>query len=158
MQDGELQGLAFCGETFSPRNVSIIIEKGIITEISDSTQPINQWIAPAFFNAHTHIADTVAMDTPVGDHSLAELVAPPDGLKHRILRATSDDCLCNAMRETMQFMYATGTSAFAEFREGGVHGVQLLQQVFTSEIRPVIFGRDGGEFVADGLGLSSAKH
>lgn len=158
MQDGELQGLAFCGETFSPRNVSIIIEKGIITEISDSAQPVNQWIAPAFFNAHTHIADTVAMDTPVGDHSLAELVAPPDGLKHRILRATSDDCLCNAMRETMQFMYATGTSAFAEFREGGVHGVQLLQQVFTSEIRPVIFGRDGGEFVADGLGLSSAKH
>ncbi|MDE2518266.1 MAG: amidohydrolase family protein [Methanocorpusculum sp.] len=158
MQDGELQGLAFCGETFSPRNVTISIEKGIITEIAESTKPPAGWIAPAFFNAHTHIADTVAMDTPVQGRPLADLVAPPNGLKHRILRATQDERLSAAMHETMQFMHTTGTAAFAEFREGGAHGVQLLQQADTPGIHPVIFGRDGGEFVADGLGLSSAKH
>jgi cytosine/adenosine deaminase-related metal-dependent hydrolase len=157
MQDGELHGLAFCGETFSPRNVFISIENGIIAEIAESNRSITQWIAPAFFNAHTHIADTVAMDTPVGGHSLADLVASPNGLKHRILRATHDDHLSNAMRETMRFMHATGTTAFAEFREGGAHGVQLLQQTNMPGIRPIIFGRNGGEFLADGLGLSSAK-
>lgn len=158
MQDGELQGLAFCGETFSPRNVSISIEKGIITEIAESKKPVTQWIAPAFFNAHTHIADTIAMDTPTKGRSLADLVAPPNGLKHRILRKTPEEHLSIAMHETMQFMHATGTAAFAEFREGGARGVQLLQQTNTPGIHPVIFGRDGGEFLADGLGLSNAKH
>lgn len=158
MPDGELQGLAFCGETFSPRNVSISIEKGIITRIAESKKPVTRWIAPAFFNTHTHIADTVAMDTPVGGRPLADLVAPPDGLKHRILRATPDARMSLAMQETMQFMHATGTAAFAEFREGGTDGVRLLQQAVIPGIRPVIFGRDGGEFLADGLGLSSAKH
>ncbi|MDR0981047.1 MAG: amidohydrolase family protein [Methanocalculaceae archaeon] len=158
MQDGELQGLAFCGETFSPRNVSISIEKGIITRIAESKKPVTRWIAPAFFNAHTHIADTVAMDTPVGGRPLADLVAPPNGLKHRILRATPDARMSLAMQETMQFMHATGTAAFADFREGGADGVRLLHQASVPGIRPVIFGRDGGEFPADGLGLSNAKH
>ena len=157
MQDGDLQGLAFCGETFSPRNVSISIEHGIITGITDSTAPVSRWIAPAFFNAHTHIADTVAMDTPVAGRPLADLVAPPDGLKHRILRNTPDTQLICAMRDTMQFMHATGTAAFAEFREGGLHGIELLRSASGPDICPVIFGRDGGERAADGLGLSSAK-
>lgn len=156
MQDGEVQGLAFCGETFSPRNVSIIMENGIITEISESRKPVTRWIAPAFFNAHTHIADTVAMDTLVAGRPLAELVAPPDGLKHRLLRGTSDNRLIAAMHGSMQVMHDTGTAAFAEFREGGAHGVELLHQAQIPGIRPVIFGRDGGELSADGLGLSSA--
>ncbi|HJJ90824.1 MAG TPA: amidohydrolase family protein [Methanocorpusculum sp.] len=158
MLDKELHGLAFCGDTFLPRNVSITIENSIIIHIEDSNKPITQWIAPAFFNAHTHIADTVAMDTSVADHSLADLVAPPNGLKHRFLRATPDAHLKSAMYETMQFMYSTGTTAFAEFREGGVNGVRLLQQAAIPEIHPVIFGRDGGEFLADGLGLSNATN
>ena len=91
MPDEELQGLAFCGDTFSPRNVSMYIEGGTITEITDIAGPAKQWIIPSFFNAHTHIADTVAMDTPVAESTLAKLVAPTDGLKHRILRRTSDN-------------------------------------------------------------------
>ncbi len=35
---------------------------------------------PAFFNAHTHVGDTVAMDLPVTG-ALEELVTPPNGLK-----------------------------------------------------------------------------
>lgn len=158
MKNAELTGLAFCGDTFTPCKVSIVVEHRIITGISDTHDPATQWIAPAFFNAHTHIADTVALDTPVGDRPLAELVAPPNGLKHQILRATSDALLVRAMQESMRFMRATGTSAFAEFREGGVHGVDLIRQAAAPGVTPLIFGRDGGELCADGLGLSSANN
>jgi cytosine/adenosine deaminase-related metal-dependent hydrolase len=157
MQDKELQGLAFCGETFLPRKVSISVEDGIITEITENNKPATQWIVPAYFNAHPHIADTVAMDTPTRGLPLEDLVASPNGLKHRILRATHDECLKIAMHETMQFMHATGTAAFAEFREGGPPGVQLLRQASIPGIHPIIFGRNGGEYWADGLGLSSVK-
>ncbi|MDV0442944.1 amidohydrolase family protein [Methanorbis rubei] len=157
MLNKELQGLAFCGDTFTPRNVSIVIEQGVITEIADLAKPARQWIIPSFFNAHTHIADTVAMDTQVAGRTISELVAPPNGLKHQILNKTSDDSLVCAMQETMSFMHATGTTGFAEFREGGKHGVDLFSQA-KSEISSVVFGRDGGEFIAEGLGLSSAKN
>ena len=158
MTTEEVLGRAFCGADFTPQNVSILIEDGIIRRIRENPDPADQWICPAFFNAHTHIADTVATDTPVETHTLAELVAPPDGIKHRILRATSPEDLVRAMRDSMQYMARTGTAAFADFREGGVDGVALLRKAQIPEICPVILGRDGGELAGDGLGLSSAKH
>ncbi len=155
--EGEiLEGLAFIGEAFTPENVRIFIENGRISEISESKTASTQWIVPAFFNAHTHIADTVGMDTPI-DRPLAELVAPPNGLKHRLLRETPPDRLVSAMRDTIQFMKATGTLGFADFREGGTLGVDLLDQAADPSVGMVIFGRDGGEFATRGFGLSSAK-
>jgi len=151
-----LDGLAFTGDTFTPRNVSIIIENGIIKEITDIKNPVSQWIAPAFFNAHTHIADTVGMDTKI-DRPLAELVAPPNGVKHRILQETPDEVLTSAMKDTILFMKSTGTLGFADFREGGKTGVDLLLKASDPAVRMLIFGRDGGEVVAGGFGLSSAK-
>lgn len=155
--EGEiLEGLAFIGDAFTPENVRIVIENGRISEITESKTASTQWIVPAFFNAHTHIADTVGMDTPI-DRPLAELVAPPNGLKHRLLRETPSDRLVSAMRDTIGFMKATGTLGFADFREGGTLGVDLLDQAADSSVGMVIFGRDGGEFAAHGFGLSSAK-
>ena len=82
---------------------------------------------PAFFNAHTHLADTVAMDLPAHG-SLAELVKPPDGLKHRILAATPRADLVRSMRSSIRTMIATGTAGFADFREGGADGVAALRE------------------------------
>lgn len=130
MQEETLEGLAFIGDTFTPRNVRIIIENGRISEITDSETAFSQWIVPVFFNAHTHIADTIGMDTRI-DRPLSELVAPPNGLKHRLLRETSDDRLVSAMRDTISFMKATGTLGFADFREGG-------RRVSTFSSRPPI--------------------
>ena len=56
------------------------------------------------------------------------------------------------------FMFTTGTTGFAEFREGGPHGVDLLSRAVQPGVQRVVFGRDGGEFSAEGLGLSSAKN
>ncbi|MCK7537814.1 MAG: hypothetical protein MZV63_46110 [Marinilabiliales bacterium] len=65
-----------------------IIENGIITAIEENTSAPECWICPAFFNAHTHLGDTIAMDCGVnGD--LMSLVTPPHGLKHRLLAAAS---------------------------------------------------------------------
>eukprot|EP00831_Metopus_contortus_P012398 TRINITY_DN14994_c0_g1_i1.p1 TRINITY_DN14994_c0_g1~~TRINITY_DN14994_c0_g1_i1.p1 ORF type:complete len:173 (-),score=39.11 TRINITY_DN14994_c0_g1_i1:31-549(-) len=99
MQGEILEGLAFTGDEFTPQNVEIIIENGRIAEITDIKTAATQWIVPAIFNAHTHIADTVGMDTPI-DRPLAELVAPPNGLKHRLLCETPPDRLVSAMRDT----------------------------------------------------------
>ncbi len=156
MQEETLEGLAFAGGEFTPRNVKIFIENGRISEMTESKIASTQWIVPAFFNAHIHIADTIGMDTKI-DRPLAELVAPPNGLKHRLLRETPDDRLIYAMRDTIAFMKATGTLGFADFREGGKAGVDLLNQAADPSVGMFIFGRDGGEFAAQGFGLSSAK-
>lgn len=156
MQEEILEGMAFIGEEFTPRNVEIVIENGRISEITECKSGSANWIVPAFFNAHTHIADTVGMDTPI-DRPLSELVAPPNGLKHRLLRETPPDRLVSAMRDTIAFMKASGTLGFADFREGGALGVDLLNQAADPSVAMVIFGRDGGEFAAPGFGLSSAK-
>lgn len=152
----DICGLAFIGDNFRAENAEIIIENGVIKEINPVKKSSENWIVPAFFNAHTHIADAAACDIKV-DRPLAELVAPPNGLKHRILRATPDNELVNIMKSTIKFMKNTGTLGFADFREGGVHGVNLLKEAADSTMHTVILGRDGGEMISDGLGLSSAK-
>ena len=80
--------MALIGEELALRPVDIVIDKGRITAIEERTRAPQIWICPAFFNAHTHLADTVAMDCgSTGD--LVSMVTPPDGLKHRLLAATS---------------------------------------------------------------------
>src|SRR5512136_1997333 len=93
----ELSGHAFIGEELTLQPVDIIIEDGVITAIEENVRAPEVWICPAFFNAHTHLGDTVAMDCGVnGD--LAALVSPPDGLKHRLLAKTSRTDLVRGMR------------------------------------------------------------
>lgn len=152
-----VSGLALTGESFEPEPVDIIIENGTITALEHNPRAPNVWIIPAFFNAHTHLADTVAMDCPAqGD--LAALVTPPDGLKHRILAATGTDDLVRAMRASIGEMVRGGTCGCADFREGGRAGVAALKEACTGiPFSPLIFGRDGGEEIADGLGISSTR-
>jgi imidazolonepropionase-like amidohydrolase len=90
--------------------------------------------------------------------SLEDLVTPPDGLKHRILSNTSSHELIRAMRATLCFMEAGGIAGCADFREGGPAGVRALRSAAQGMMcHPLIFGRDGGEAVADGIGISSAR-
>ena len=149
-------GLAFTGRDLEPECVEIVVENGLITNMYPVSGAQNCWIVPKFFNAHTHIADTVAMDLPV-DRPLAELVAPPNGLKHQILAKTADADLVLAMRGSIAFMKESGTAGFADFREGGAHGVVLLKEALAgSGMDALILGRDGGEEVSNGCGLASA--
>ncbi|HWQ67877.1 MAG TPA: amidohydrolase family protein [Methanospirillum sp.] len=152
-----ITGTALMGDLFEPRPVTIVVEKGIITRVEDESDAPNRWICPAFFNGHTHLADTVAMDLPCTG-SLEELVTPPNGLKHRILAESSSEHLISGMRASITTMIASGTSGFADFREGGIEGVMQLKIAAAGlPCRPVILGRGGGEKAGDGAGISSTR-
>ena len=81
----EFTGRALIGRELEDRSVRITVENGIIVSIEETHEAAHLWICPALFNAHTHLGDTVAMDIPLPGR-LSDIVAPPDGLKHRILR------------------------------------------------------------------------
>ncbi len=131
---------------------------------SDSSRSL---VLPGFVNAHTHVGDSFAFPAPKG--SVEELVAPPDGYKHRMLRSAARETKLTAMTDAVEIMAATGTTAFIDFREEGVAGViDLLSAVRSSVPLPVILGRPEGlpasdreldEILAscDGLGLSAMR-
>ena len=151
------RGRALVGRELEERSVEITVEAGTIRAIEERPLREDCWILPCFFNAHTHIADTIAMDMPVSG-SLSELVAPPDGLKHRLLRAAPRNDLVRAMESTITTMVQSGTAGFADFREGGVEGVLALRQALENRsCQAIIFGREGGEAVAHGFGISSVR-
>ena len=152
-----VSGQALVGEELALRPVDIVIEEGRITAIEENPRAPHTWICPAFFDAHTHLGDTVAMDCgSTGD--LVSMVTPPDGLKHRLLAAASHSDLVAAMRAAITGMMGAGTFGCADFREGGRPGVHALKEASAGlDFVPVIFGREGGEADADGLGISSTR-
>lgn len=96
---------------------------------------------PGFVNAHTHVGDSIAKDVGVG-LPIADVVSPHHGLKHQILRSTPDAELVAAMHESLRDMISSGITTFADFREDGLHGVQLLLEAAKDlPIRPVMLGR-----------------
>jgi cytosine/adenosine deaminase-related metal-dependent hydrolase len=55
-------------------------------------------------------------------------------------------------------MIAGGTAGCADFREGGCEGITALRRAADGlPFQPFIFGREGGESIADGLGISSTR-
>jgi cytosine/adenosine deaminase-related metal-dependent hydrolase len=152
-----VSGQALLGEELALRPVDIVIENGRITAIEENLRAPQLWICPAFFDAHTHLADTVAMDCgSTGD--LVSMVTPPDGLKHRLLAAASRQELITAMRAAIIDMMGSGTYGCADFREGGRLGVRALREAAAGlDFLPVVFGREGGEADAEGLGISSTR-
>jgi cytosine/adenosine deaminase-related metal-dependent hydrolase len=155
--DFQVTGHALLGRDLEIRPVRIVVEGGKIREIAEIRSPSPVWICPALFNAHTHIGDTAGMDAPWSG-PLEDLVTPPGGLKHRILENTPRDVLRAAMRASIGVMVRSGTLGFADFREGGRQGVLDLREAAEGlPCRPVILGRDGGEGIAEGLGISSIR-
>ena len=152
-----ISGTAFVSPELIAEPVDIEIRNGIIAAIEPNPRAPQVWICPAFFNAHTHLGDTIAMDcATTGD--LEALVTPPSGLKHRLLAQASRQDLVSGMRASIRDMIAGGTFGCGDFREGGTEGVRTLQEAATGlAFQLIIFGRDGGESEAAGLGISSAR-
>ncbi len=126
---------------------------------------------PPLVNAHTHIGDAFIEEEVSAD--IMELVAPPNGLKHRRLRDADDREILKGMQGALEEMYASGVRGFADFREQGVRGVRLLKEALASfndllsvpglePMKAIILGRPDGDDdldelleEADGLGISS---
>lgn len=157
-----LSGTIIYGEDFEPIDGYLCIEDDLIKEVGPGKvdADFDGIIVPRFINSHTHIGDSVFKDPPF--MPLAELVGP-GGLKHRILSQTNKEKLLSGMRRTLKYMIATGTFAFADFREGGLEGVELLLEALQGvPILPRILGRPpegSAEIHSDcwGLGLSSTR-
>ena len=118
-------------------------------------------LIPGVVDTHTHVADAgLVLDRKYG---LEELVAPPNGLKHRYLRENDDSKIAQDMRGYISGLEKSGVSRFIDFREGGVKGAKLLRSISD---RAVILGRpESKEYdpteiddilqYADGIGIPS---
>jgi cytosine/adenosine deaminase-related metal-dependent hydrolase len=154
-----VEGTVLRGPEFEPIEGRVVVEDGAITAVEETSVDSSKIILPAFVNAHTHIGDSIAKEAG-GGLSLDELVAPPDGLKHRLLREASREEKVEAMHRSVRFMQESGTASFVEFREGGVEGVYALREAVEGlDVEPVILGRETVEAMeaSDGFGASGAR-
>lgn len=112
-------------------------------------------------NAHTHCGD-YGLKVPEG-LSIEELVAPPNGLKHRYLSGLDEDGLRENMLRFDKASANFGSASFIDFREGGVAGCRMLRSCSKDAIilgRPMSKEYDPEEVheilsVADGIGIPS---
>ena len=119
---------------------------------------------PGFINSHIHIGDNFAKELGF-NKELGEIVAPPFGLKHKLLRQTPESIKIIGIQNAVLEMLSNGITFFIDFREGGVEGINLLKRALNdSSINYLILGRfmDESEIesvfdIADGVGLSSYK-
>ena len=136
-----------------------IIEK---TEILPNNKTF--LMIPSLFNSHVHIGDNFAKELGF-NKELGEIVAPPFGLKHKLLRQTPKDIIIDGIQNAAKEMLANGITFFIDFREGGLEGINLLKKaLIDSPINYLILGRfmDESEInivfdTADGIGLPSYK-
>ena len=153
-----LEGTILVGESFEPVTGRVVVADGEITAVEETATDSTDLILPAFVNAHTHVGDSVAKDAAVG-LSLEEAVVPPDSLKHRRLRDTPREQQIAAIRRTCRQMSRTGTAQFADFREFGREGAEILNEAASTEaVSAFVFGSDDPAVldVADGFGASGA--
>ena len=154
----DIEGTILRGRRFTPVEGRVVVEDGEITAVEEASVDGDAIVCPAFVNAHSHIGDSVAKEAGEG-RTLDELVAPPDGLKHRLLREASREELVSAMARSLSYMERSGTGAFVDFREGGVEGVRAIEDaVSESAMDAVVLGRETAEAMelADGFGASGA--
>ncbi|AXG06935.1 nucleoside deaminase [Haloplanus rubicundus] len=154
-----VEGTILRGRAFEPVEGRVVVEGGDVVAVEETTTDSDAIVCPAFVNAHTHIGDSIAKEAGAG-LSLDELVAPPDGLKHRLLRAASADEKIEAMRRSLRFMERSGTAATVEFREGGVEGVAAIREALDGlDIEATVLGRETTAAMAeaDGFGASGAR-
>jgi cytosine/adenosine deaminase-related metal-dependent hydrolase len=155
----QVEGIILAGRDFDPIEGRVVVEDGRIEAIERTATDSSDIVCPAFVNAHTHIGDSIAKEAGAG-LSLDELVAPPDGLKHRLLRETPIEEKVAAMRRSLRFMESTGTAACIEFREGGVAGVEAFERAREGlDVEAVVLGREteAAMHASDGFGASGAR-
>jgi len=100
-------------------------------------------IVPTFVNAHTHVGDSFLRKKNIKlPRNVEELVAPPNGLKHRLLGKASEKEIIDGMKTSIDEMIGTGTSYFCDFREDGINGVyQLRNALKNRKIGSIILSR-----------------
>jgi len=125
-------------------------------------------IIPTCINAHTHLGDSfIRFQHHQLPRNVKDLVAPPMGLKHRLLKQASEQEISEGIQKSLSEMSVTGTSCFCDFREGGILGIyQIRKALKHCSITSVILARPSQMTYnkqeldrllenSDGIGLSS---
>lgn len=126
-------GLVLHGPELEPIKSNILIEDNLILEISphasggEKIDAEGCIVSPSLINSHVHLGDSVAKDVGDGE-PIEKLVKPPHGLKHQILTETSPQTMVKSMKSSINDMLSTGTTSFLDFREGDLHGLELLKK------------------------------
>ncbi len=96
---------------------------------------------PGFINAHTHIGDSFGKD--IGVDSIFETrIHPIHGIKNKILQKSEREHLINFMRSSAISMMRNGIVAFADFREGGLQGIDQIKEATSGlSIKSIVLGR-----------------
>ena len=129
----------------------IAFEKGKIVETGSGNSPkkpiCRGLIVPTFVNAHTHIGDSFIKEKRIElPKNIKDLVAPPNGLKHKLLRETSDEEIIEGMEKSIDLMIKSGTKYFCDFRENGILGIsQLKAALHLWKINSLILSRPDSE-------------
>ena len=157
------------------KNISIEVDKdgkiitiscdNITNNIDISRKGRSTLLVPGLINSHIHIGDSFAKEEGF-NKDLIDVVAPPNGLKHKLLNTISNETKIEGIKKAVLEMLANGITFFVDFRENGLKGVDLLKETLkNSPINKLILGRDNNlvdvETVfknADGLGFASYKH
>jgi cytosine/adenosine deaminase-related metal-dependent hydrolase len=98
-------------------------------------------VIPGFINAHTHIGDSIGKDIGV-DSTFESRIHPVHGIKNKILKRSEKKHLINFMRSSIISMMKKGIVAFADFREGGLYGIEQITEATAGlSIKSIILGR-----------------
>ena len=143
-KDGRISQLSF-----------ITPENGIKMGKSQTT-----FMIPSLINSHIHIGDSFAKEKGY-NKNLTEVVAPPNGMKHKLLRDTPTDVKIQGILKTAEELLRNGITCFIDFRERGLEGINLLKKTLLNfPIDYFLLGRfEDKEQVcpvydlADGIGL-----
>ncbi|MFX0009146.1 MAG: amidohydrolase family protein [Candidatus Hermodarchaeota archaeon] len=131
-------------------------------EISFSLKQPTFLLIPGLINSHIHICDSFAKEQGF-NKNLIDVVAPPDGIKHKLLANTSEGIKIQGIKEAVKDMLANGITLFVDFRENGIIGVNILKDALeNSPINCIILGRfknlEEAEIIlenANGIGFAS---
>ncbi|MGV9171763.1 MAG: amidohydrolase family protein, partial [Promethearchaeia archaeon] len=136
-----------------------------LEDLDISKQNNCYFLVPGFINSHVHIGDSFAKEIGF-NKDLISVVAPPNGIKHKLLRATSKEMKIRGIQKAIKDMIARGITCFVDFRERELEGINLLKEAKKDlKIETVILGRfQKTEQIraifkeADGIGLVSYRH
>lgn len=126
----EKSSLRISGYIFSENSfleATVIVEDGKISSIRrgvDHNADFKGILVPRPHNAHVHILDVLIKDK-TEERDLLKLVAPPNGIKHKMLSSATIRELKDALRYASMEAEEAGLGLITEFRELGARGALL---------------------------------
>jgi cytosine/adenosine deaminase-related metal-dependent hydrolase len=145
-----------------------LVETGKASTKAPRCKTVDGIALPALPNAHTHLGDFKLRSKVKAGMTVEELVAPPDGLKHRLLPKID---ITESISGALHALRGSGVGMFCDFREGGAAGVEAMGRALVSGghgLRATILGRPKGLAydreeveailsLCDGIGISALR-